>query len=87
MAAIGYNSNSDNFMNNLNMDEGITIGEYWKKLGDNPPKKKKEIKIISVPRQPVKIDKSLGCKLCEHCSNYVDNIRQNYLECKAKKLI
>ena len=88
LVAIGYQPNNNNFIkNNYNFDEGMVIGDFWKKYGDNPPIKPRETKRISVPKKQVKINKSLGCKLCEYCSNYTDDISKHYLECKAKKII
>ena len=42
---------------------------------------------IQFKKKPVKVDKNLGVKKCEFCSNYVDNLPKHYLECKAKKMI
>ena len=87
LVAIGYNpNNNDNLFNKDIKNEGMTVGEYWKQFGDNPPPQRREVKRTPVPRRKVEIDKSLGCKLCEYCSNYVDNISKHYLECQTKKI-
>jgi hypothetical protein len=88
LASLDYNLNSNNnqinYADNINInneDDGMIIGDFYKKYGDKLPIKKREVHRTPVPRQPVKIDKSLGCKLCEYCSNYVDNIYKHYSEC------
>jgi hypothetical protein len=94
LASLDYNLNSNNnqinYADNINInneDDGMIIGDFYKKYGDKLPIKKREVHRTPVPRQPVKIDKSLGCKLCEYCSNYVDNIYKHYSECQAKKML
>ena len=74
-------------------EDGMTIGEYWSKFGGSPPPQYRggepndTTPPIQFKRKPVKVDKSLGVKKCEFCSNYVDNLPKHYLECKAKKMI
>lgn len=74
-------------------EDGMTIGEYWSKFGGAPPPQYRGNSSnnhninIEFKRKPVQVDKSLGVKKCEYCSNYVDNLPKHYLECKAKTMI
>ena len=90
------NNNNNNEINNKDdnpNEEGMTIAEYWSKFGGKAPpqyrggERNYDNQKITFKRQPVKIDKSLGVKKCEFCSNYVDNLPKHYLECNAKKMI
>jgi len=91
LVSIGYNPNSNNNLNNINLDsndDGMIIGDFYKKYGDILPQKQhREQHRTPVPRKPVQVDKTLGVKLCEYCSNYVDNLYKHYSECQAKRLI
>ena len=95
---INSHVNQDNNNNKLKnkdlytLEDGMTVGEYWAKFGGNPPQHKDRSKEnnhsnFQFKRKPVIIDKSLDCKKCEYCSNYVDNLAKHYLECNAKKMI
>ena len=55
-------------------------------------KKKEEIakKVESMPMpkiKAIKIDDSLGLKKCEYCNNMIENIKEHYNKCEAKKFL